>query len=638
MRDKITQEYKKYFFVVVYQMMDDERLAAALDAASLAVKQLKQQKHFELSERIMSHMSSAARLHRAAKYDSGPAGLLRGSAQHLGEIDKLLALSQRLSLSRVNRSTGKNANTMPIVQVVSVNNVASNQTKNAAKTIENAAALPNTLAPHDFDDLSGVRKEIKDVIRKVYKFKSMTQTQYECIPIVLEGCDAFIKASTGTGKTLAFLIPIIEMIMRTQTVAARDFDLVILFPTQTLAIQAFTLALPILTPLGLTIGKAIGGDATKSHHLVSVGANVLFATPLRLIQFLEDPLFKAKFSRGVKFFVLDEGDVMISGSFLPAVRTIAASMPTKHQTVLISATMDEKTLQTAATLFLPGFKHVEVITPIKTKHEFAKVLPEKVFAALLTAIDDERSSNLKDHRVVVFFPSKRLVDLAYELLKIYFGIKGLSSYMSNVLVIHGDVSESQRESRLWVYKKKKPGVNIGDDPVDIYDPNGKIVLASDMLARGIDYPDVTLVVQFGASSTAQDYMQRTGRTGRAEKDGAALSILGDDKEGNGEFFKKVSVELSNIGKTFTDVSARVGRDSSVVDGVVKVIKDDPRLQKLVLRAWNSTSGSYKAYRIFKTDDELFDAMKARFGALGVPENMMPNRADMAERNRGGKRR
>ena len=560
-----------------------EQLHIALQAAKL----FKAQKNIDMYARITSHMSRAANLHMASQYEPGAA---KAALQHIERINNILAFTQ----------TGGHA------KVESMLNP-----KQAQKVIEDAAKRPSMLSERTFDDLD-ILPALKKAIKATYPFSTMTKTQNECIPHVLKGEDIFVQASTGTGKTLAFLIPALHIVLSQPSYKDRNFDIVILHHTQVLAKQTLEHVENIAAELEkqnitILVGKAIGGENTNVRDIATRGANVLLATPNRLIQYLKDPTFAIRFSK-TKIFVMDEGDQLIDGGFRFSTLDIARMLPKAHQTLMFSATLNNDSVKVLKQLLKEPYQHLVIESPLLTVHTYACVKPDRVFAALLNAIDQEIARD-PQHRIVVFFPSKNFADLAYELLKL-----SRAAYAPNVMVMHGGVSDSQRKHNMDSYRRS----------------GGKTVLASDMLARGVDYPDITLVIQVGASREVLDYMQRTGRTGRAGKPGIALSLLCDDESG---FLAKIIVELQKKDKVIEDVTKKIDVACPAIDRIRILIAQDERLQTMVKKAWKSTSGAYKSYGVFKkSDDALYDGMNARFGtaALGLPASKIPNRVEMAE--------
>lgn len=325
-----------------------------------------------------------------------------------------------------------------------------------------------------------------------------TPIQEKAIPVVLEKKDLLACAQTGTGKTAAFTIPLLQLMHEQQGLTSThrpSITTLILTPTRELAIQ---------------IGESIGAYGRYMHfkHLVIFGGvpqysqvkslrngvDILVATPGRLIDLLNQGHISLN---SIKYFVLDEADRMLDIGFLPEIKRILSRLPQKKQTLLFSATMPQAIGQLANSLLKNPVK-VEV-TPVSST---AEMIQQSVFlverqdkqALLINLLKDKSIKT-----VLVFTQMKHSADkLAKNLHK--FGISAEA--------IHGNKSQNQRQQALKNFKRRTT----------------RVLVATDIAARGIDIDELTHVVNYELPNVPETYVHRIGRTGRAGASGVALSF------------------------------------------------------------------------------------------------------------------
>ncbi len=325
-------------------------------------------------------------------------------------------------------------------------------------------------------------------------YESPTPVQERAIPLVLEGRDIIAAAKTGTGKTAAFSLPALDRTGR----AARPKHPVVLVvtPTRELANQIAEVCSAIAAGDGRRVTCVVGGVAQgPQEQRLAKGTDVLIATPGRLLDLMGQ---QAVFLDDVEVLVLDEADRMLDMGFLPSVRRIVAATPESRQTLLFSATIDESVRrQVDALLHDPAVVQIaHVGETADTVEQFICRVPKSLRMDLLRCVLDEHGAD----RVIVFVRTRRRADAACRKLKKW-------GYAAEPL--HSDRSQNQRDRALRHFAEGTTG----------------ILVATDVLARGIDVDQVAYVVNFDLPTVPEDYVHRIGRTGRAGAEGFALSFV-----------------------------------------------------------------------------------------------------------------
>lgn len=320
-----------------------------------------------------------------------------------------------------------------------------------------------------------------------------TPIQKQAIPVVMNGRDMIACAETGTGKTAAFLLPILNKLIAGPK--GPGTRVLVLSPTRELANQTEEFCRQF-APKGITCTAIIGGSGYKRQmDSLRRGANIIIATPGRLIDFMDQGLIDF---RATTTLVLDEADRMLDMGFLPSIKRIAKAIPAKRQTLLFSATMSAQ-IEGIAHRMLTDPEMIEVSPRGKASRLVEQtaysVAPNSKMVLLLDLLEKEA---LK--RVLVFTRTKRGADrLAHVLEK--------RSHSSNR--IHGDRSQAQRDAALNAFKAGKTNV----------------LVATDVAARGIDIDSVQHVINYDIPEAPEDYVHRIGRTGRAGNAGKAITIF-----------------------------------------------------------------------------------------------------------------
>ena len=339
-----------------------------------------------------------------------------------------------------------------------------------------------------FSDL-GIKKNLLEILSKK-GFETPTPIQHQIIPGGLEGKDVIGIAQTGTGKTLAFGIPMI------QRLGLYKGQGLVVVPTRELALQVDEALRKVGSPLGLRTAVVIGGVSAHGQiKAIKKNPHVVIATPGRLVDLMEQGVYKLD---KVKIVALDEADRMLDVGFLPAIKKILKAAPKDRQTMLFSATMPAS-ISSLASKFMKIPLRIEIApqgTASKNVEQEVFVVRKKEKMRLLDSILQE----YKDNTTLVFSRTKH-------------GAKKIARDIRNIghtaTEIHGNRSQPQRERALKGFA------------------NGsyRVMVATDIAARGIDVKDISLVVNFDLPDNSEDYVHRIGRTGRAGRFGKAISFV-----------------------------------------------------------------------------------------------------------------
>nr|WP_319252075.1 DEAD/DEAH box helicase [uncultured Celeribacter sp.] len=367
-----------------------------------------------------------------------------------------------------------------------------------------------------FTDLNLAPKVLKAIEEVGYE--SPTPIQAGAIPAALEGKDVLGIAQTGTGKTASFVLPMITMLARGRARARMPRSLV-LCPTRELAAQVAENFDTYTKYMKLTKALLIGGVSFKEQDaLIDKGVDVLIATPGRLLDHFE----RGKLILSdVKVMVVDEADRMLDMGFIPDIERIFGLTPFTRQTLFFSATMAPE-IERITNTFLSAPTRIEVARQATSGENIEqhvvmfkgsrrdRAASEK--RKLMRALIDAEGENLKNG--IIFCNRKTDVDIVS---------KSLNKYGYDAAPIHGDLDQSQRNATLEKFREGQI----------------KILVASDVAARGLDVSSVTHVFNFDVPSHAEDYVHRIGRTGRAGRDGKAIMICEPRDEKNFEDVEKL---------------------------------------------------------------------------------------------------
>jgi len=356
------------------------------------------------------------------------------------------------------------------------------------------------------------------------QFKEPTKVQEQSIPIVAEGKDLIAAAQTGTGKTGAFVIPIMERVLKSDR---KGIKALILSPTRELATQIDEQIFAIGYHAGISSATVIGGsDFSQQARALKAGVDIIVATPGRLID--QYKVLGIDFS-SLEYFVLDEADRMLDMGFLPDMKKIISWLPEKRQTLLFSATMPNEIKKLAGSIMKnPELVEIERSKPSQSVEQRAYRLRSKQKVSLVKKIFDD----IKWDSCIIFTSTKKGTDELQRLLKRE-GIKAAS--------IHGDRSQDERNKALQAFKN-------GQVPV---------IVATDVLSRGIDIKEVSMIINYDVPNNTDDYVHRIGRTGRYDKSGIAVTFVSKRDSGTFSQIEKIkgnSIKTISLPQNFGDNS------------------------------------------------------------------------------------
>lgn len=347
-----------------------------------------------------------------------------------------------------------------------------------------------------FEDLD-LTDDVLDALYDMH-FDQCTPIQEKAIPAALSGRDLIAVAQTGTGKTAAFLLPVINELGKRK--ASDKIKCIVMTPTRELAMQidgqmqGFSYFLPISSlPI---YGGTDGAGYARQQHGLKTGAEVVIATPGRLLAHIS--MGYVDLSQ-VEFFILDEADRMLDMGFYDDIMQIAKRLPDRRQTLMFSATMPPKIQRMAKSLLHnPVEVKIAVSKPTDRVHQKVYFCPDRRKEALLCHLFE----NVNSRRVIVFASSK---------LKVKELTRSLRRRKLSVSEMHSDLEQNVREE---VMRNFRAG-------------NIDILVATDIVARGIDIDDISMVVNFDVPRDAEDYVHRIGRTARAGEEGIAITLVGE---------------------------------------------------------------------------------------------------------------
>jgi len=364
-----------------------------------------------------------------------------------------------------------------------------------AKFVNKATAVAEEVVyqpTHTFMDFA-----FSDAIKRniiVAGFESPSAIQDQAIPIVLEGKDVIGLANTGTGKTAAFVLPILE---RIKNLKNHGTQVLIMAPTRELATQIDDEFRKFARGLGLYSAVCVGGMSIGNQiRALSRRPQVVIGTPGRLKDLVNRHVLKLK---DLSILVLDEADQMLDMGFIADIRFLVAELPTERQSLCFSATMTPAIRQLVNDM-LTDPEVVSVRTRETSEHVEQDVIrassKEEKFAKLMKLLEEDDLD-----KVLIFGETK-------------YGVQRLADNLSKQGIkagaIHGNKTQPQRQKTLNSFKR---------DEI-------RVLVATDVAARGLDIPNVSHVINFDQPNNYQDYVHRIGRTGRAGKRGMALTFVG----------------------------------------------------------------------------------------------------------------
>ncbi|KAK4048043.1 ATP-dependent RNA helicase [Microbotryomycetes sp. JL221] len=411
-------------------------------------------------------------------------------------------------------------------------------------------------------DLStGTQKAIEQM-----GFKQMTEVQARCIPPLLAGRDVLGAAKTGSGKTMAFLVPAIEMLNKLKFKPRNGTGTIVVSPTRELALQIFGVAKELCEHHNQTFAIVMGGANRKTEaEKLAKGVNLLIATPGRLLDHLQNT--KGFVFNNLRQLIIDEADRILEIGFEDEMRQIVSLLPKENrQTMLFSATQTTKVTDLARISLRPGPLYINVHSDRDTstadnlEQGYVVCDSDKRFLLLFTFL----RKNLKK-KIIVFFSSCKSVQYHGELLN-YIDVP--------VLDLHGKQKQQKRTNTFFEFCNAPTG----------------ILLCTDVAARGLDIPKVDWIIQFDPPDDPRDYIHRVGRTARAGKAGRSLLFLLPSELGFLKFLKSAKVPLN-------EYSFPTNKISNVQNQLEKLISKNYYLNQSAKDGFRAYIQSYASYSL-----------------------------------------
>lgn len=328
-----------------------------------------------------------------------------------------------------------------------------------------------------------------------------TPIQEKAYPVIMSGKDVVAIAQTGTGKTFAYLLPLLRQLKYSEQKHPR---ILIVVPTRELVLQIVHEIEKLSTYMNIRFQGVYGGtNINTQKQLVYNGLDILVATPGRLVDLALTGLLRLK---DIQKLVIDEVDQMLSLGFRQQLISFLDTLPNKRQNLMFSATITEDVEKVIAKYFYEPFK-IEIAahgTPLDKIIQRAYHVPN--FNTKINLLEYLLFNDAELSKVLVFVENKKLADRVYELLE--------KKLTDQVGVIHSSLSQNNRISALKYFHEGRT----------------RVLIATDIIARGLDISDVTHVINFDTSRLPEDYIHRIGRTGRANKAGVAISFINEAEQ------------------------------------------------------------------------------------------------------------
>ena len=432
-----------------------------------------------------------------------------------------------------------------------------------------------------------INKILKDALKEL-KCENPTPVQSATIPLIQSHKDVVVEAVTGSGKTLAFIVPILDklLFLNPTSVAA-----IIIAPTRELATQIHTVFKSVLDliPTTLSLDLIIGG-AQVAEKLAN--SNIIVATPGRLEHLLKNNLIP---TRDLEFLILDEADRLLDLGFESTLNTIFSRLPKQRRTGLFSATMSEAIND----LIRVGLRNpVKVLVKVTNLENKQQKTPTLLSIEYMICKPSEKLSQLVGLllqepllKTIVYFETCAIVDYFYRILTSLPHLK-----QTKISSLHGKMDHSKRQSSLNIFSTSKSA----------------IILCTDVAARGLDIPNVDVVIQFSPPQDPKQFSHRCGRTARLDKSGNAIVLLTSNEDTYIEYLKIKKIFMSQ-------------RECLVVEDlyplIVDINKSDREIYDKSLRAFVSWVRSYNEHQasyIFRFKDVDVAQVARMFGLLKLP--------------------
>ncbi len=355
-------------------------------------------------------------------------------------------------------------------------------------------------------------------------FKETTEIQEKAIPVIMESKDVIIKSKTGSGKTGAYMIPLMNSI---ENVKGKYVKALIVLPTRELALQTHRVAVR-MGKLSKLKSITVYGGASISNQIREIpSSDIIIGTPGRLLDLINQGYLDIT---NVKFLVLDEADLMFDMGFIDDIKKII-KIPVKKQSVILSATIPRE-IMNIAKKFMENPEFIsageEESIPATIRHLYTYTEKFNKFSTLLSYINTYKSK-----KAIIFVKTQRSGDLLNNIL-----------YKSgfNSILIHGGMKQNSRERSIGNFRNIDSG----------------LLVATNVAARGLDIPGITDIINFDAPETIETYTHRVGRSGRMGRDGRAMTIFAEDQGNIISSLQRRKVKLEkievNLEEKYTDIN------------------------------------------------------------------------------------
>ncbi|TDH65088.1 uncharacterized protein CCR75_001547 [Bremia lactucae] len=378
------------------------------------------------------------------------------------------------------------------------------------RSFRSSCVAPNSYLSDVLVSSLQISQKSKDVLTQEMGYEFLTHVQKDTLPLVLDGHDVLAKGKTGNGKTIAFLLPSLERMLRHPQHPQDKISMLVISPTRELAQQIAVEAVKLTNVHDLRTSCFMGGNSIKKdlkELIQSGGIDVLVSTPGRLQAHLEDNSGHIRQKLDcLQVLVLDEADRLLDMGFRRDIIRIISHLPKQRQTLLFSATLPAATDELKNVALRDDYIFVDTLEG-NDQQTNAQAVQEYVVCDLKEVIPVvekilEEHMQLPAYKVIVFLPTARSAQFMAHLFQ--------AADFSNVLEMHSRKSQSARTKAASAFRSGKK----------------MIMFSSDVSARGVDYPDVSLVLQVGLTDRDQ-YIHRLGRTARAGMDGRGILVLAD---------------------------------------------------------------------------------------------------------------
>lgn len=366
----------------------------------------------------------------------------------------------------------------------------------------------------EFKELN-LKHELLEAIRQM-NFLHMTEVQEKAIPVVLDNKDLVVRSKTGSGKTIAFLVPILQMVE-----PGRQTQAIVIVPTRELAVQVSSVAQKLTGRSRIRTTVVYGGASINMQvQALSRGSEIVIGTPGRILDLIDRGVLMLD---KIRFFVLDEADLMLDMGFIDDIKQIMSMAPREKQIILLSATMPRPISEISRNYMKSDSVRLTIgeeedLTVNTITHGYYIANGKMKFSALLAYID-----KFNPKKCIIFTSTQRESEFVHRFLM---------QQKLDAIVMHGGLSQAQRERALHAFKAQ-----------------ARFLISTNLASRGLDIPDVTDIINFDAPEDPHVYVHRVGRSARMGKNGRAFTMYGFDQKG----LMKDTQMVANVDMTQLDL-------------------------------------------------------------------------------------